>query len=160
MSFHFFHWYCCSVSKPCSIFVTPWTAAQKASLSFTISWSLLKLISTESVIPFNYFTLCHPLLFLPSIFPSIRVFSNESAHHCEDTILKFSWCLVCPFLNFINHAFVVPLTVDQPKITLLVLREELQYTYCQNSRYSGWIQFGNTNSLWASALKIKCLQNS
>ena len=59
--------------------VTPWTAARQASLSFTISWSLLKLMSIESVMPFNHLILCRPLLFLPSIFPSIRVFSNESA---------------------------------------------------------------------------------
>ena len=61
------------------IFVTPWTAACQASLSFTISRSLLKLISIESVIPTNHLVLCHPLPLLPSIFPQIRVFSNESA---------------------------------------------------------------------------------
>ena len=57
------------------LFATPWTAAHQASLSFTISQSLLKLMSIESVMPSN----CHPLLLLPSIFPSIRVFSNELA---------------------------------------------------------------------------------
>ena len=60
------------------LFVTPWTAAHHASLSITNSWSLLKLMSTESVMPSNHLILCHPLLLLPSIFPSIRVFSNES----------------------------------------------------------------------------------
>ena len=61
------------------IFTTPWTAAaQQASLSFTISWSLLKLISIESVMPSNHLILCHPLLLSPSIFPSIRVFSSDS----------------------------------------------------------------------------------
>ena len=55
---------------------TPWTAAHQASLSFTISWSLLKFMSFESVMPSNQLVLCHPLL-LPSIFPSIRVFCNE-----------------------------------------------------------------------------------
>ena len=58
--------------------VTPWTAAQEASLSFSISRSLLKLLSIESVMSSNHLILCHPLLLLPSIFPSIRVFSNES----------------------------------------------------------------------------------
>ena len=58
---------------------TPWTAARQASLSITSSWSLLKLISIESVMPSNRLILCHPLLLLPSIFLSIRVFSNESA---------------------------------------------------------------------------------
>ena len=60
------------------LFVTPWTAASQASLSTTNSWSLLKLMPIESVMSFNHLILCHPLLFLPSVFPSIRVFSNES----------------------------------------------------------------------------------
>ena len=60
------------------LLVTTWTAAHQASLSFTISQSLLKLMSTESVMPSNHLILCHPLLFLPYIFPSIRVFPNES----------------------------------------------------------------------------------
>ena len=59
--------------------MTPWTAAHQASLSFVISWSLLKLMSTESVMPSYYLILCHHLLLLPSIFPSIRVFSSELA---------------------------------------------------------------------------------
>ena len=60
------------------LFATPCTAALQASLSFTISQSLLKLMSIESVMPSNHLILCCPLLLLPSIFPSIRVFSNES----------------------------------------------------------------------------------
>ena len=63
------------------LFVTPWTAARQASLSITNSWSLLKLMSIESVIPSNHLILCRPLLLPPSIFPSIRVFSNESVLH-------------------------------------------------------------------------------
>ena len=59
--------------------MTPWTAAHQTSLPFTISQSLLKFMSIESVIPSNHLTLCHPLLLKPSVFPSIRVFSNESA---------------------------------------------------------------------------------
>ena len=58
--------------------MTPWIAACQASRSITNSWSLLKLMSIESVIPSNHFIPCHPLLLPPSIFPSIRVFSNES----------------------------------------------------------------------------------
>ena len=58
--------------------MTPWTAAHQASLSITNSQSLLKLTSIKSVMPSNHLILCHPLLLLPSIFPSIRVFSNES----------------------------------------------------------------------------------
>ena len=60
------------------LFATPWTTAHQASLSFTLSLSLLKLMSTESVMPSNHLILCCPLLLLPSIFPSIRVFSNKS----------------------------------------------------------------------------------
>ena len=58
---------------------TPWAAACQAFQLFTISWSLLKLMSIESVMPSNHLILCHPLLLLPSIFPTIRVFSNELA---------------------------------------------------------------------------------
>ena len=66
------------------LFATPWTTACQASLSFTNSRSLLKLMSIKSVMPSNHLILCHPLLLLPSIFPSNRVFPNESA-------LDISW---------------------------------------------------------------------
>ena len=67
--------------SPVQLFVTPWTAALQASLSITNPQSLLKLMSIESVMPSNHLNLCCPLLLLPSIFPSIRVFSNESVFH-------------------------------------------------------------------------------
>ena len=60
------------------LFATPWTTSHQASLSITNSWSLFKLMSIESVMSSNHLILCHPLLLPPSIFPSIRVFSNES----------------------------------------------------------------------------------
>ena len=63
------------------LFVTPWTTACQAFLSITNSQSLLKLMSIQSVMPSNHLILCHPLLLPPSIFPNIRVFSNESALH-------------------------------------------------------------------------------
>ena len=69
-----------SVAQSC-LFAAPWTAAHQASLSITNSRRLLKLMSTESVMPFNHFILCHPLLLLLSIFPRIRVFSNDSVFH-------------------------------------------------------------------------------
>ena len=71
---------CCSVAKlhP-TLCVTPWTAAHQASWSFHISWSLLKFMSIQSVMLSNHLILCLPLLLLLSVFPSIRVFSNESA---------------------------------------------------------------------------------
>ena len=73
----------CSVQSLSGVhlFATPWIAACQASLSFTISRSLFKLMSIESVIPSNHLILCHPLLLLPSIFPSLRVFFTESALH-------------------------------------------------------------------------------
>ena len=66
------------------LFANPWTAAHQAPLSFTISWSLLRLRSIEWVTPSNHPFLCRPLLLLPSILPSIRVFSNES-------VLRITW---------------------------------------------------------------------
>ena len=69
--------YCCYCRSRIQLFVNPWTVAHQASLSFTISWSLLKLTSVESVMPSNHLILCHPLL-LPSVIPSIGVFSSES----------------------------------------------------------------------------------
>ena len=74
---------CCVVQSLSNVhlFVTPCTAARQASLTFTISWHLCQLLSVESVMPSNHFILCYPLLPLPSIFPSIRVFSSESVLH-------------------------------------------------------------------------------
>ena len=66
------------------LFATPWTAACQASLSFTISQSLLKLVSLESVMPSKHLIICHRLLLLPSVLPSIRVFSKES-------VLRIRW---------------------------------------------------------------------
>ena len=76
MQLHIFH----SVQFSCIwLFATPWTAARQASLSITNSLSPPKFMSIELVVPSNYLILCCPLLLLPSIFPSVRVFSNESA---------------------------------------------------------------------------------
>ena len=70
-----------STTQSCLTLVTPWTVAPQAFLSITNSQSLFKLMSIESVMPSNHLILCHPLLLPPSIFPSIRVFSNESVLH-------------------------------------------------------------------------------
>ena len=96
------------------LFGTLWTAACQASLFITNPWSLLKLMSTESVMPSNHLILCHPLLFPPSIFPSIRVFSNESVlcikwpttgvlfwHWYQDNASLTKWVCECSLLfNF------------------------------------------------------------
>ena len=89
-----------SVKFSCSVVsdsVTPWTAACQASLSTTNSWSLLKHISIESVMPSNHLILCHSPLLLPSIFTSIRVFSNES-------VLHISWPNYWSFSFSISHS--------------------------------------------------------
>ena len=73
--------FCCLLAQSCLLLATPWTAVRQSSLSFTMSWSLLKLVSIESVMPSNHLILCCPLLPLLSIFPSIRVLSKESVLH-------------------------------------------------------------------------------
>ena len=83
------------------LFTSPWTAACQAFLSFTISQSLLKLMCIESVMPSNHLILCCPLLLLPSIFPSIRVFSNESALHIR-------W----PSIGASTSASVLPMNIQ------------------------------------------------
>ena len=70
--------YLSSVAQSCPTLCTPWTAVHQASMSITNSWSFLKLMSIKLVMPSDHLIFCHPLLPLPSIFPSIRVFSNES----------------------------------------------------------------------------------
>ena len=86
MRYHLIHVRISSVqSLSCvRVFVTPWTAGCQAFLSITNSWSLLKLVSTKLVMPSNHLILCRPPLLLPSIYPSIRVFSNES-------VLRIRW---------------------------------------------------------------------
>ena len=73
-----------SVTQSWPTLCNPWTAARQASVFITNSWSLLKLMPNELVMPSNHFILCHPLLLPPSVFPSIRVFSNES-------VLRIRW---------------------------------------------------------------------
>ena len=76
------------------LFATPWTAACQASLSITSSWSLLKLMPIESMMPSNHLILCDPLLLLPSILPSIRVFFNESVLRIRwPKYWSFSFCI-------------------------------------------------------------------
>ena len=86
--------FCSFQSLSCvRLFVTLWTAARQASLSITNSWSLLKLMSIESVMPFSHLILCRPLLLQPSIFPNIRVFSKKSVLHIRwPKYWSFSFC--------------------------------------------------------------------
>ena len=94
-------------------FVTPQTVECQASLSFTISWSLLKLTSIESVMPSNHLTLCRPLLLPPSIFPSIRVFSNE-------------WALCIRWPSIGASASVLPMKVGVIKLFFQVKKLRLR----------------------------------
>ena len=83
------------------LFVTPWTTAYQASLSLTISRSLLKVMSIESVMPSNHLSLCHPLLLLTSIFPSIRVFSK-----------KLAICIKWPSIGASASASILPKSIQ------------------------------------------------
>ena len=91
------------------LFATQWTAARQASLPFTISWSLLKLMSIESVKPSNHPILCRPLLLSPLVFPSIRVFSNES-------VLRIRWPKYWSFIFSISpsseHSGLISFRLD------------------------------------------------
>ena len=103
-------WFSSVQSLSCvRLFVTPWTAAHQASLSITNSWSLLKLMSVGLVMPSNHLILCCPLLLLPSIFPSIRVFYNES-------VLRIRWPKYWSFSFNISpsneHSGLIPFRID------------------------------------------------
>ena len=100
---------CCSVIKSCWLFVTPWTAARQSSGPSPSPWSLLKLMSIELVMLSNQLVLCYPLLLLPSIFSSIRVFSNGSA-------LRIRWPKSWSFSFSINpsseHSWLSSFRID------------------------------------------------
>ena len=126
--------------SPIWLFVTPWTAAGQASLSFTISWSLLKLMSIDSVMPPNHLILCGPLLLLPSIFPSIRVFSSELA-----------LCIRWPT----NSASVLPMNIQgwfPLRLTGLIslLSKGLWRLFSSTTAWKHQF-FGNQPSLWSNS---------
>ena len=87
------------------LFATPWTAAHQASLSFTISLSFLKLMSIKSVIPSNHLIICHPLLPLPSVFPSIRVF-------CSALALHITWLKYCSVSISFSNSGLISFRID------------------------------------------------
>ena len=94
-------WAVVESQSPVCLFETSWTGACRAPLSSTISQGLLKFMSIELVMLSNHLILCHPLLLLPSIFPSIRIFSNESAHKFTYIFIPSLWILLSTFL--ISH---------------------------------------------------------
>ena len=103
--------------------VTPWTATHQASLSFTISWSLFKLTSIESVMPSNHLNLSHPLILLPSIFPSIKGFSKESAFPRSLAFGNANECSNYSTIVLISHASKVMLKILQARLQQYVNRE-------------------------------------
>ena len=113
------------------LFVTPWPAACQASLSITNSWNLLRLLSIELVIPYNHLIVCHPLLLLPSIFPSIRVLSHES-------ILCIRWPKYWSFSFSISPSdeYSVLISYRICWFDLLVVQETLKSLQHHNSKAS------------------------
>ena len=103
------------------LFATPWTSAHQASLSITISQSLLKLMSIESVTPCNHLILCHALLLLPSILPSIRVFSNESVLFIK---LSKYWSLSFSFSPSNEYSRLISFRMDW--LDLLAIQRTLK----------------------------------
>ena len=103
------------------LFATPWTTARQASLSITVSWSLFKQMSSDSVMPSNHSILCRPLILPPSIFPSIRVFSSESVLHIRwPKYWSFSY-IISPSNEFSGH---ISFTIDW--LDLLAVQETLK----------------------------------
>ena len=98
-----------SVTQLCPALCCPMDWARQASLSFIISWSLLSLMSIESVMPSNHLILCHPLLLLPSIFPSIRVISNESALHIRSP--KY-WSFSFSITHFSEYSGLISFKIE------------------------------------------------
>ena len=113
------------------LFATPWTAAHQASLSITSSLSLLTLMSIESVMASNHLILCHPLLLPPSIFPSIRIFSNES-------VLRIRWLKYCNFSFSISssneYSGLIPFRMDW--LDLLAVKGTLKSLQYHSSKAS------------------------
>ena len=138
---------CCSGAQSCP---TPWTAARQASLPITNSWSLPKLISIESVMPSSHLILCHPLLLLPSLFPSIRVFSNESALHIR--WLKY-WSFSFSISPSNEHSELISFGIDWLDLLADQGTEKLKskhclFCFCRTSFFS-WRQ---CSLLWKSVL--------
>ena len=124
-------------------FVTPWKAARQASLFITNSQSLLKLISIESVMPSNHLILCYPLLLLPSIFPSIRVFSHESALHIR-------W----PSIGASSSASVLPMNIQDwfsLGLTGLISLLSSGLSRVFNTAVQNHQFFGSKPSLWSNS---------
>ena len=133
------------------LFVTPWTIAHQASLSFIISLSLLKLMSIESVMPSNHLILYYRLLLLPSIFPRIRVFSNELA-------LTIRWPQYLSFSFTISlsneHSGFISFRID--RFDLFAVQETLERVFSSTTVWKHQF-FGAQPSLWPNSHICTCL---
>ena len=128
------------------LFATPWAAAWQTSLSFAISKSLLKLMSTVSVMPSNRLIFCHPLLLLPSIFPSIRVFSNESA-------LRIRWPEYWSFSFSIrlSNEYSGLISFRTELTSLISLLSKGLWKVFSNTTFQNDQFFGTQPSLWSNS---------
>ena len=132
------------------LFATSWTSAHQASLSLNSSWSLLKLMPIELVIPSNHLILCHPILLPPSIFPSIKVFSNES-------VLCNRWPKYWSFSFSISpsNEYSEPIPFRMDWLDLLAVQGTLKNLVQQHSSKASVLwHSGNGNSLQHSCLEI------
>ena len=132
---------CSSVTQSCLTPCDPMTVARQASLSFTTSQSLLKLMSIESVMPSNRLILCHPLLFLPSVFPSIRIFSNESVLHIR---CPKDWNFSFSISPSNAHSGLISFRMDW--FDLLTVQGTLKSPIAQKHQF-----FGIQPSLWSNS---------
>ena len=135
---------------------TPWTVAHQASLSITNAWGLLKLMSVESVMPYDHLILCHPILLLPSIFPSIRVFSNESAHWCFWTVVlekTLETPLDCKEIHPVhpkgNQSWIFIERTDAEADTPILSLPDAKSWFIWKERVSYWQVFLSLNSPWS-----------
>ena len=122
------------------LFATPWTAAQQSSLSFSISWSLLKLMSIVSVMPSSHLIFCHPIL-LPSMFPSIRIFSNELALH-----IRWSKCCSFSFSVSPSNEYLRLTFFRLDWFDLLAVQKTLK-SLLQHDQWKAWV-------LWLSVFSM------
>ena len=128
-------------------FVTPWTAAHQASLSITNSRSLLKLMSIKSVMPSNHFILCHRFLLLPSIFPSITVFSNESVLCIRWRFIFNRWSFIISNSPSNEYSGLISFKID--RFDLLAVQGTLK---CLLQHHSSKHQFFSAQlSLWSNS---------
>ena len=137
------------------LFETPWTTAYQASLSITNSWSLCKLMSIKSVIPSNHVILCYPLLFPPSIFPSIRIFSNESVLHIRWP--KY-WSFSFSISPSNEYSGLISFKMDL--LDLLAVQGTGREPYAEVTTHWKWVVSTRSQSRTAQVKKLKYIHRT